>query len=76
MNAEHRRLRARATKLEDDNAILRERLAAAYQEVAAVRAKVPVNVHQVSFKAASRPVASDPLARLFAALRITREGGS
>ena len=45
MDADHRRLLARATKAEEDVQLLRERLAAAYQEIHA-RAKAPVKVHQ------------------------------
>ena len=57
-----------AVKAEDDAAHLRERLAACYQELAETRAKIPVNMHQVSFKAPPAPTASDPLVRLFAAI--------
>ena len=49
--------------------LLRERLAAAYQESAYARSKAPVKVHQVSCDAPPAPVASDPLVRLFAVLR-------
>ena len=48
--------------------LLRERLAAAYQEIHYARAKTPVKVHQVSCDAPAVPVASDPLVRLFAAI--------
>ena len=68
MNADHRRLLARATKAEDDVQLLRERLAAAYQEIHYARSKAPVKVHQVSCGAPAVPVASDPLMRLFAAI--------
>ena len=68
MDAEHRRLLARAVKTEEDVQLLRERLAAAYQEIHYARAKAPVKVHQVSCDAPAASVTSDPLARLFAAL--------
>ena len=68
MDAEHRRLLARATKAEDDVQLLRERLAAAYQEIPYARAQVPAKIHQVSCDAPAVSVPSDPLVRLFAAL--------
>src|SRR5688572_6144737 len=51
----------RAVKAADDARHLRERLAACYEELVETRANVPVNLHQVSFKAAPAPVANDPL---------------
>ena len=66
---DRRRLLARAVKAEDDAQHLRERLAACYQELADTRAKVPRNVHQVAFDQPQAPVVSDPLVRLFAAIR-------
>ena len=69
MDAEHRRLLARATKAEDNVQLLRERLAAAYQEIHYARAKAPVKVHQVSCDAPAVSTPSDPLARFFAALK-------
>ena len=68
MDAEHRRLLSRATKAEEDVQLLRERLAAAYQEIHYARAKAPVKVHQVSCDAPAVKTPSDPLVRLFAAL--------
>ena len=67
-----RRLLSRATKAEDDAQHLRERLAACYQELAETRAKIHRDVRQVSFDAPPAPVASDPLVRLFAAIRPAR----
>jgi hypothetical protein len=40
----------------------------AYRELAETRAKVPRDVRQVAFDQPPAPVASDPLARLFAAI--------
>jgi hypothetical protein len=68
MDAEHRRLLSRATKAEEDAQLLRERLAAAYQEIRYARAKVPAKIHQVSCEAPAVPMPSDPLVRFFAAL--------
>ena len=68
MDVEHRRLLSRATKAEADVELLRERLAAAYQEIHYARARAPVKVHQVSCDAPAAPVATDPLMRLFAAI--------
>jgi len=65
MDDAHRRLLARAVRAEEDAAILRERLAACYGEVARVRELVPRKVRQVDFK----PSESDPLVRLFEAIR-------
>jgi hypothetical protein len=73
MDAEHRRLLSRATKAEEDVQLLRERLAAAYQEIHHARAKAPVKVHQVSCDAPAVNVPSDPLVRLFAALAPPRD---
>ena len=64
MDDAHRRLLARATWAEEDAALCRERIAAAYREIAEVRAMVPAKVRQVDFSAP----ASDPIARLFAAI--------
>ena len=72
MDAEHRRLLSRATKAEEDVQLLRERLAAAYEEIRDARAKAPVKVHQVSCNAPAVIVPSDPLVRLFAAIRPAR----
>ena len=56
----------RPVGLSSDVALCRERLAAAYREIAEVRALVPVKVHQVALTAPVDAPASDPLARLFA----------
>lgn len=68
MDAEHRRLLSRVMKAEEDAALCRERLAAAYREIAEVRAMVPAKIRQVDFTAPASAVSSDPLARLFAAI--------
>ena len=68
MDAEHRRLLSRAVKAEDDVQLLRERLAAAYQEIHYARARAAVKVHQASCDAPAVNAASDPLVRLFGAL--------
>ena len=49
--------------------LLRERLAAAYEEIRYARAKLPVKVHQVSCDAPAVSRPSDPLGRLFAAVK-------
>ena len=69
MDDTRRRLLARAIRAEEDAAQLRERLAACYEEVAAVRALVPAKIRQVDFTAPASPSASDPLVRLFASIR-------
>ena len=67
-DADRRRLLSRAVKTEEDVALCRERLAAAYREIHEVRALVPPKVHQVSLNAPAVPAASDPRVRLFAAI--------
>ena len=49
-----------ATKAEEDAQLLRERLAAAYQEIHYARAKAPVKVHQVSCDALTEPAQQVP----------------
>ena len=73
MDAEQRSLLARATKAEEDAALCRERLAAAYQGIAAVRDLVPAKLRQVNFK--GETTASDPLVRLFLAIALKPGGG-
>jgi hypothetical protein len=63
---EHRRLLARAVRAEEDAAELRARLAACYEEVAAVRALVPARLRQVDFTSTS--TRQHPLERLFLAI--------
>jgi hypothetical protein len=49
-------------------AVRRVRLAACYRELEETRAKVPRDVHQVSFEQPPALTSCDPLIRLFAAI--------
>jgi hypothetical protein len=69
MDDDRRRLLARAVRAEEDAQVLRERLEACYREVDEVRALVPTKPRQVAIDAPASSRASDPLVRLFAALR-------
>lgn len=65
---DRRRLLSRVTRAEEDAALCRERLAAAYREIAEVRALVPAKIRQVDFTPTPGSRSSDPLVRLFAAI--------
>jgi hypothetical protein len=74
MDDDRRKLLARAVRAEEDIQLCRERLAAAYREIAEVRPLVPAKVRQVDVTAPADPTdASDPLLRLFTALAPRRD---
>jgi hypothetical protein len=69
MDDTHRQSLARMVRAEEDAQLCRERLAAAYREIAEVRALVPAKIRQVDLTGpAAAPTSTDPFVRLFAAL--------